>query len=119
MEKSKEFSDSKFLGVYQKQSFWVAVMSFFVHSFTTIYGFYNKLSLEEFVTLSPEQESKYYTWYVYYPTIFLGIIFMNRYFDYVTRNVERFRWLKSFFLSMIVSFLFIFIFTTLSILFLY
>jgi hypothetical protein len=103
MEEKKEY---KMLGLYEKQSLIPSLIMFVTHALTSAYSIYCKVSMEDYLKLSPEQidDLDLFQWYVYYPTLFFAFFFLGRYCDYLFRDSKNKR-LFGFLSCMIVGWL--------------
>ena len=72
MEEKKEY---KIFGLYEKQSLIPSLIMFVVHAFTSAYSIFCKVSMEDYLKLSPDQLDDLYEWYIYYPTLFFSFFF--------------------------------------------
>lgn len=83
MEEKKEY---KIFGLYEKQSLIPSLIMFVVHAFTSAYSIFCKVSMEDYLKLSPDQLDDLYEWYMYYPTLFFSFFFLSRYAHYIFRD---------------------------------
>lgn len=106
MEEQKEY---KMFGLYRQQSLIPSIIMFVVHAFTSAYSIFCKVSMEDYLKLSPDQIDDLYAWYMYYPTLFLSFLFLGRYCDYLFRDSKHKR-LLGFLFTMIVGWIILLVF---------